>query len=47
MATDKLTGNMATENLLAYFEEKGVDTGLDKKAFNECMLEANMVFAGN
>lgn len=45
MASDKLTGNMPTENMLAYFEGKGIDTGLDKTAFNLAMLEANSVFS--
>lgn len=44
MASDKLTGNMPTENLLAYFEGKGINTGVDKSIFNQAMLEANGVF---
>jgi hydroxymethylglutaryl-CoA lyase len=44
MASDKLTGNMPTENLLAYFEGKGVSTGLDKGLFNQAMLDAASVF---
>jgi len=33
MAKDDLTGNMATENLLYYFDELGVDLGLDISKF--------------
>jgi hydroxymethylglutaryl-CoA lyase len=44
MATDKLTGNMPTEKLVAYFEESGVDLGLDKEAFQLAQLAAGKVF---
>ncbi|MGY2134093.1 hydroxymethylglutaryl-CoA lyase [Hymenobacter sp. HD11105] len=44
MATDKLTGNMPTEKLVAYFEESGVDLGLDKEAFKLAQLAAGKVF---
>ena len=44
MATDKLTGNMPTENLYAYFESKGIHHGLDKEAFKEAMQIANTIF---
>lgn len=44
MATDKLTGNMPTENLLAYFDENQIDHGLDKEAFIEAMSIANTIF---
>lgn len=47
MASDKLTGNMPTENLISYFEERNIALGLNKEAFNQSMLEANAVFAGN
>ena len=45
MAKDDLTGNMPTENLLSFFEEKGVQHHLDKNAFMEAMSIANRVFA--
>ena len=44
MATDKLTGNMPTENLVAYFDESGVDLGLDMEAFQLAQLAAGKVF---
>lgn len=44
MAADKLTGNMPTENLLSYFDPKGIDTGLDKKAFDTALKLAVMTF---
>ena len=44
MATDKLTGNMPTENLLAYFDENNIEHGLDKDAFIEAMSIANTIF---
>lgn len=44
MAKDDLTGNMPTENLLAYFEENGVEHGLNKEAFVEAMSIANRIF---
>jgi hydroxymethylglutaryl-CoA lyase len=44
MATDKLTGNMPTENLLNYFENKSIDTGVDKHQFALNMQQAAKVF---
>ena len=44
MASDNLTGNLATENLLHFFEEKGIDHGLDKDAFFESMAIAARIF---
>jgi len=44
MATDKLTGNMPTENLLSYFDEHQIQHGLDKEAFVEAMSIANSIF---
>ncbi len=44
MATDKLTGNMATENLLSYFRKKNIPTGIDEKAFAEAMLFSGSIF---
>lgn len=44
MAADELTGNMPTENLVAFFEEKHIDIGLDKQAFTHAMLQSQQVF---
>ncbi len=44
MAKDDLTGNMPTENLLAYLEEQKVGHGLNKTAFNQAMAMTNNVF---
>ncbi len=44
MAKDDLTGNMPTENLIAFFEEKGINHGLDKQAFAAAMQIANRIF---
>ena len=45
MATDKLTGNMATENLLAYFSQKNEQTNIKEENFNASMLIANQLFS--
>ena len=44
MAKDDLTGNMPTENVVAYFKEKSVQTGIDEKLFSEAMQHALTVF---
>ncbi|PJJ60242.1 hydroxymethylglutaryl-CoA lyase [Hymenobacter chitinivorans] len=44
MAADQLTGNMPTENLVAYFSEIGQDTGLDPKALAQAWQAAGSVF---
>jgi hydroxymethylglutaryl-CoA lyase len=44
MAEDELTGNMPTEFLLDFADEKGIDTGLDREAFRQAMLTAGSVF---
>lgn len=44
MAEDKLVGNLATENLLQYLEEKKVETAIDKIRFNKAMINALSVF---
>lgn len=44
MAKDDLTGNMPTENMAFYFEDLGLDTGLDLDAFREAMALAVEVF---
>ncbi|MCZ2101720.1 MAG: hydroxymethylglutaryl-CoA lyase [Chitinophagales bacterium] len=44
MAKDDLTGNMATENLIQYFEQQNVATGLDKEQFRRAMKMVDPVF---
>lgn len=44
MAKDDLTGNMATENLLRYFDKNEIDVNVDMKAFSESMRIAMEVF---
>lgn len=44
MAKDELTGNMPTEKLLAFFDERNIQHGLDKEAFIEAMSLANKLF---
>jgi hydroxymethylglutaryl-CoA lyase len=44
MAADDLTGNMATENLVSYFNENNVDLGLNNELFEKARAEANNVF---
>lgn len=44
MAADKLTGNMPTEQLIRFFDSRGVDHGLDLDAFEEAMTLAGTIF---
>jgi len=44
MAKDDLTGNMATENLISYFDKKELSLGIDKEAFTESMRIALEIF---
>jgi hydroxymethylglutaryl-CoA lyase len=44
MASDALTGNLATEQIIAFMEEKGVVLNLDKKRLGEAFLLADQVF---
>lgn len=44
MAKDDLTGNMPTENMIFYFQDEKIDTGLNMEAFNEAMMIAGEVF---
>ena len=44
MAADDLTGNMATENLLDYFDKYEVATGIDSLEFAESMIHSSKVF---
>ncbi len=44
MAKDDLTGNMATENMVYFFDEAGEDLALDRSAFGKSMAMALEVF---
>lgn len=44
MAKDDLTGNMATENLLQFFEENQVESSIDKTQFKKAMKMVDGVF---
>ncbi len=44
MARDTLTGNMPTENLVFYFDEIGLNTGINPKAFLKSMSLAGEIF---
>lgn len=44
MATDKLTGNMPTENVLAYLNKHKIRSGIDEAAFAEASRIAGITF---
>lgn len=44
MADDALVGNMATETILAFLKEKGVDHGINEVEFAEAMRIATEIF---
>lgn len=44
MATDDLTGNMATENLIQYFNQNKIELGLNNVEFEQSMLDSLKVF---
>lgn len=44
MASDNLTGNIATESVVVYFKEKGIDTGLNDEALVHAMKLASKLF---
>lgn len=44
MAKDDLVGNIATENILGWCEEKNIPLHLNKEAFREAMMIANEIF---
>ncbi|MDT8411853.1 MAG: hydroxymethylglutaryl-CoA lyase [Vicingaceae bacterium] len=44
MATDKLTGNMPTENLVHYFNEIKADSGINTTEFEKSLFASNNVF---
>ena len=47
MAEDELTGNLPTENLLAFCDEKGLHTGIDRAAFGQSLRMASELFTTN
>jgi len=44
MATDDLTGNMPTENMIQYFNQNNINTNINQEAFNQSLTEALKVF---
>ncbi|MBA3648861.1 MAG: hydroxymethylglutaryl-CoA lyase [Chitinophagales bacterium] len=44
MAMDKLTGNMPTENIIDFFTEKNIETGIREDYFLRALKKANEVF---
>jgi hydroxymethylglutaryl-CoA lyase len=44
MATDKLTGNMPTENVLSYLNKNKIISGIDEQAFTEATRIAGLTF---
>lgn len=44
MATDKLTGNMPTENMISFLQNKGIETGLNLTELQKSILLADSVF---
>ena len=44
MATDDLTGNMATEDLIAYLQGQKIDLGLNLNKWQEAMLFSSQIF---
>jgi hydroxymethylglutaryl-CoA lyase len=44
MAKDELVGNLATENIIDYFDSIGQDAGIDKQQFAESLQMADEIF---
>ncbi len=44
MAKDELTGNMPTEKMISYFDEKDVQTGLNMEEFHKSLSASSSVF---
>ncbi|MGB0887147.1 MAG: hydroxymethylglutaryl-CoA lyase [Vicingaceae bacterium] len=44
MASDDLTGNMATEHLITFFNENNIDTGINLNEFKNSIIQALEVF---
>ncbi|TCC89358.1 hydroxymethylglutaryl-CoA lyase [Pedobacter frigiditerrae] len=47
MASDDLTGNMATEDLISFLQSKGENLNLNMEKWNEAMVLSSRVFSGN
>jgi len=45
MAEDELVGNLATETIVSYLESQGVNTGLNRDAFQKSLIMVDSVFA--
>jgi hypothetical protein len=45
MANDDLTGNLPTEVLLDWFDERSIFTPIDKKAFQESYDFSSRIFS--
>jgi hydroxymethylglutaryl-CoA lyase len=46
MAKDELTGNLATESLVQYLQEKNVETQINLSQFNQSLQAAGNLFSG-
>jgi len=44
MAKDDLTGNMPTENIVRYLQERNVQIDIDQNKLNEAILHTSKVF---
>jgi len=44
MAEDQLVGNMATEEIISFLEEKGIKTGIRKEALNRALALSREIF---
>jgi hydroxymethylglutaryl-CoA lyase len=44
MAKDELVGNLATETILSYLQEKGVIEGINQKSFMQALVMADEIF---
>ena len=44
MAGDELVGNMDTANMIDYFRQKGLDTGIDESALKESLRMTSAIF---
>lgn len=47
MANDELVGNLASENLLTFLDEHGIEAEIDSHQFNEALQSAYSVFSAS
>lgn len=47
MASDKLTGNIATEALLSFLQTKNIDSKIDQEALQQAQYYSNQIFNRN